>query len=109
MQTTPWHFLVHAQRDGGKTEYEIGYLTLTPANNHADHLIKQGWENVCFVYPCKGMPSRSAVSKTYDTPNQLAAALKRAADAHHIFEQQTGKPDPDWASWYAEFLLREAQ
>lgn len=43
----------------------------------------------------------------YLSSTELAAALKRAADAHHEYEQQTGKADADWPQWYAEFMARE--
>jgi hypothetical protein len=36
----------------------------------------------------------------------LTHALKRAADAHGQHEQQTGRPDPDWPSRYAEHMTR---
>jgi hypothetical protein len=44
---------------------------------------------------------------TFDSAGDLARALRRAADAHHQHEQQTGRPDPDWPSWYAAHIERE--
>jgi hypothetical protein len=44
---------------------------------------------------------------TFDSARDLARALRRAADAHHQHEQQTGRPDPDWPSWYARYIERE--
>jgi len=44
---------------------------------------------------------------TFDSASDLAQALRRAADAHHQHEQQTGRPDPDWPSWYALYIERE--
>ncbi len=44
---------------------------------------------------------------TFDSASDLARALRRAADAHHRHEQQTGRPDPDWPSWYALYIERE--
>ncbi len=44
---------------------------------------------------------------TFDSASDLAQALRRAADAHHEHEQQTGRPDPDWPSWYAAYIERE--
>jgi hypothetical protein len=35
----------------------------------------------------------------------LADALREAAAAHHAFEQETGKPDADWHTWYARHML----
>ena len=44
---------------------------------------------------------------TFDSVSELAQALRRAADAHGQYEEQTGHPDPDWPSWYARYLERE--
>jgi len=44
---------------------------------------------------------------TFDSARDLARALRRAADAHHQHEQQTGRPDPDWPSWYARHIEGE--
>ena len=44
---------------------------------------------------------------TFDSVSDLARALQRAADAHGQYEKQTGRPDPDWPSWYAQYLQRE--
>ena len=43
----------------------------------------------------------------FDSATDLARALQRAADAHGKHEEQTGRPDPDWPSWYARYLERE--
>ena len=40
----------------------------------------------------------------YMSTHSLAAALRRAADAHHKYEQSTGKPDSNWYDWYAEHM-----
>lgn len=34
----------------------------------------------------------------------LAQLLKDAAAAHHVFEQQQGKPDANWPEWYADYI-----
>lgn len=44
---------------------------------------------------------------TYDSPGDLAEALRRAEAAHGRHEQQTGMPDADWPRWYAEYMVRE--
>ena len=44
---------------------------------------------------------------TFHSAGDLARALRRAADAHHQHEQQTGRPDPDWPNWYAAHIERE--
>jgi hypothetical protein len=37
---------------------------------------------------------------------KLLDLLKRAAEAHGLHEKETGKPDPDWPQWYAEYMTR---
>jgi hypothetical protein len=37
----------------------------------------------------------------------LAAALRRAAEAHGKHEKEIGHADPDWPDWYAEFMVDE--
>ncbi len=44
---------------------------------------------------------------TYDSPADLAAALRRAEEAHGRHEKELGHPDPDWPGWYAEFMVDE--
>jgi hypothetical protein len=44
---------------------------------------------------------------TFDSAGDLARALRRAADAYHEREQQTGRPVPDWPTWYARYIERE--
>lgn len=36
----------------------------------------------------------------------LLEALKSAAAAHGDHEKELGRPDPDWAKWYAEYITR---
>jgi hypothetical protein len=36
----------------------------------------------------------------------LLEALKSAATAHGEHEKELGKPDPDWAPWYAQHMAR---
>ena len=36
----------------------------------------------------------------------IAALLEEAAETHHRVYRITGGVDADWASWYAEWLLR---
>ena len=35
----------------------------------------------------------------------LAQALRGAEAAHKIHEEVTGKPDPDWPTFYANWLM----
>ena len=44
---------------------------------------------------------------TYESVDDLAAALKRAAAAPGEHEKRTGQHDADWSDWYAEYLVRE--
>ena len=44
---------------------------------------------------------------SFDSIEDLASALRRAADAHHAHEERTGEADADWPTWYAEFMVRE--
>ena len=44
---------------------------------------------------------------TFDSANDLAEALRRAAAAHGRHEEQIGHPDPDWPTWYAQYMARE--
>ena len=44
---------------------------------------------------------------SYESVSDLAAALKRAAEAHGEHEQRTGQDDPDWPDWYALYMVRE--
>jgi catechol 2,3-dioxygenase-like lactoylglutathione lyase family enzyme len=54
------------------------------------------------------LPGRIDGNKTtFTSQTDLAAALKRAAAAHHEYEKRLGKPDADWPSWYAGYLVRE--
>jgi hypothetical protein len=40
-----------------------------------------------------------------DTVDQIAALLHEAAETHHVVYRMTDGEDPDWASWYATWLL----
>ena len=54
------------------------------------------------------LPGRLDAAPTrYDSASVLASALRRAEAAHGEHERRTGKPDPDWPDWYAEFMVRE--
>ncbi|GAA3453331.1 hypothetical protein [Dactylosporangium matsuzakiense] len=44
---------------------------------------------------------------TFDTAEQLAAALRRAAAAHGRHEEELGHADEGWPEWYAAFMLRD--
>jgi hypothetical protein len=47
------------------------------------------------------------MATTYESPEDLAAALRRAAEAHGKHEERTGEEDPNWPDWYALYMVRE--
>jgi hypothetical protein len=53
------------------------------------------------------LPGRVAGETTYGSAQDLAQAMIRAAKAHGEHEKRTGKPDPTWPVWYAEYMVRE--
>ena len=40
-----------------------------------------------------------------DSSTQLAALLHEAGETHHLVYRIVDGDDPDWASWYADWLL----
>jgi catechol 2,3-dioxygenase-like lactoylglutathione lyase family enzyme len=52
-------------------------------------------------------PGRTAMPVPYDSADDLARRLRRAAIAHGEHEARTGQADPEWPSWYAEFMVAE--
>jgi hypothetical protein len=40
-----------------------------------------------------------------DTARRIAELLHEAAETHHVVYRITDGDDPDWASWYATWLL----
>jgi hypothetical protein len=38
--------------------------------------------------------------------DRVAALLHEAAETHHIVYRIVNGEDPDWASWYADWLIR---
>jgi catechol 2,3-dioxygenase-like lactoylglutathione lyase family enzyme len=54
------------------------------------------------------LPGREdSIKTTFDSASDLATALRRAAAAHGKHEERTGRADPDWPDWYAEYMVRE--
>jgi catechol 2,3-dioxygenase-like lactoylglutathione lyase family enzyme len=43
----------------------------------------------------------------YASATDLAAAMRRASVAHGEHEKRTGAEDPDWPTWYAEYMVAE--
>jgi catechol 2,3-dioxygenase-like lactoylglutathione lyase family enzyme len=53
------------------------------------------------------LPGRiDPLTTTFASANDLASALRRAAAAHGEHEARTGKADPNWPDWYAEYMVR---
>jgi catechol 2,3-dioxygenase-like lactoylglutathione lyase family enzyme len=53
------------------------------------------------------LPGRVENATTFSSADELAAALRRAADAHGEHETRFGTEDSDWPSWYATYLVSE--
>jgi hypothetical protein len=47
------------------------------------------------------------MATNYESVEDLAAALRRAAAAHGRHEEEIGQADPDWPDWYAQFMVQE--
>jgi hypothetical protein len=41
-----------------------------------------------------------------DRPGRLSGLLHEAAETHHVVYRITDGTDADWATWYADWLLR---
>ncbi len=48
------------------------------------------------------------VQTRYDSPAELAVALRAAAEAHGAHEARIGHEDAGWPEWYAEYMVRAA-
>jgi catechol 2,3-dioxygenase-like lactoylglutathione lyase family enzyme len=53
------------------------------------------------------LPGRVTASAAYDSVDDLAASLRRAAAAHGVHEAETGEADANWPDWYAAYMLDE--
>ena len=42
-------------------------------------------------------------------PTKIADLLHEAAETHHLVYRITDGEDPDWASWYADWLLDHSE
>ena len=42
-------------------------------------------------------------------PSRIADLLHEAAETHHVVWRLTDGEDPDWASWYADWLLDHSE
>ena len=53
------------------------------------------------------LPGRVDEDTTFTSSGELASALRRASAAHGEHEKRIGKPDAEWADWYAAYIVRE--
>jgi catechol 2,3-dioxygenase-like lactoylglutathione lyase family enzyme len=53
------------------------------------------------------LPGRVVVDTAYASAGELSQALRRAEAAHGRHEARTGRADPNWPDWYAEYMVRE--
>ena len=44
-----------------------------------------------------------------DRLEQISALLHEASETHHIVYRITDGEDPDWASWYADWLVNHSE
>jgi hypothetical protein len=44
-----------------------------------------------------------------DTAKQVADLLHEASETHHVVYRIVDGDDPDWASWYADWLLEHSE
>ena len=56
----------------------------------------------------RGPGRTTSVLAAYGSVGALADALRRAEAAHGRHEAETGQPDPDWPTWYAQYLADES-
>jgi hypothetical protein len=47
------------------------------------------------------------MATTYNSADDLAAALRRAAAAHGRHEAEIGHADENWPDWYAQYMVDE--
>jgi catechol 2,3-dioxygenase-like lactoylglutathione lyase family enzyme len=55
----------------------------------------------------KRLPGRVRGETEFDSPNELAGALRRAETAHGRHEARLGHRDEEWPGWYADFMAKE--
>jgi predicted enzyme related to lactoylglutathione lyase len=53
------------------------------------------------------LPGRVAGDTSFASVADLAATLRRAAEAHGEHEKRTGEHDVNWPDWYAEYIVNE--
>jgi catechol 2,3-dioxygenase-like lactoylglutathione lyase family enzyme len=53
------------------------------------------------------LPGRVEGVTTFTSPNDLAAAFRRAEAAHSAYEKTLGHRDAEWPVWYADYIVNE--
>jgi catechol 2,3-dioxygenase-like lactoylglutathione lyase family enzyme len=54
------------------------------------------------------LPGRvDPATTSFSSITDLAGAFRRAEAAHGEHEKRTGRADPDWAAWYAAYIVAE--
>jgi catechol 2,3-dioxygenase-like lactoylglutathione lyase family enzyme len=54
------------------------------------------------------LPGRvDPAATTFASAADLSKAMQRAAAAHGEHEARIGRADPDWPTWYADYMVRE--
>jgi hypothetical protein len=66
-----------------------------------------GGDETVSVITLTPIPKETPMQTTFDSASDLSQALQRAAQAHGKHEERTGREDPDWPAWYAEYMVRE--
>jgi hypothetical protein len=55
------------------------------------------------------MSSKEAAMESEERVKQVGALLHEAAETHHVVYRIVDGDDPDWASWYADWLLDHSE
>jgi hypothetical protein len=58
-----------------------------------------------YTAPCHEAKTETAAAICLSQVQALADKLNAAYNAHHALEVSQGKPDADWPTFYAAFLL----
>jgi catechol 2,3-dioxygenase-like lactoylglutathione lyase family enzyme len=87
-------------RIGGPDPERRSYLSLASFNDPDGN----GW---MLQEITTRLPGRVEGNTTFASAAELAATLRRAADAHGEHENRAGGHDANWADWYAEYIVRE--
>ena len=53
------------------------------------------------------LPGRVEGNTTFISAAELAATLRRDADAYGEHENRAGRHDANWPDWYAEYIVRK--